>query len=213
MLFDDGYADAATAVMNAAVAKNSESEQSLGIIFASSLVPPFLFLWRHHIELRLKEVLGLGYEKVEELELNELPPGTSKWEFATGQVLDYSTYNKVVRSHNLLQMWQLARPFIDWCWANKNDLKSMPLPKLHPDDARKLILKLHEVDPHGDGVRYTKTRKGRYTLGSLREIDLEHTDHTMRLISEFLSWVSWEVGREMRGVGALKLMFRGQDGD
>jgi len=32
-------------------------------------------------------------------------------------------------------MWQLARPFIDWCWAHKDDPKFAPLPKLHPDDA------------------------------------------------------------------------------
>ena len=62
------YAGAASVLMEKMISLASERKPE-----TSALLPPYLFLWRHHFEMRLKSIL------------KSIADNPSKWSAATGQ--------------------------------------------------------------------------------------------------------------------------------
>ena len=83
---DHGYKKAATAVMNAAI--SALEEGPTGALTASSLLPPYLFLWRHHFELLLKKILQHVVDDLSVVaRVFTNVPGPA-WQVATGQPVE-----------------------------------------------------------------------------------------------------------------------------
>jgi hypothetical protein len=173
------YARAASMLMEGMIRSASETPGG-----GNALLPPYLFLWRHHIELQLKAVLGLIAEA--------LPA----WEAATGQALPPNIFGDVQGEHSLDRLWRRVRPRAETVWGRGGHL--WHLPGLRPAEVSDLIRQLHAIDPDGQGVRYDHNRNGGLTMLGISRVDLEWAEHNMRGIAEFLSWARAEIGAVMR---------------
>jgi hypothetical protein len=151
---------------------------------SNALLPPYLFLWRHHIELQLKSVLEL------------LANARAEAETATGLCLPRDLFSGVQGEHSLLRLWNLVRPRAEAVWGNDKHL--WPLPSMKPTEVSDLIRQLHAIDPSGQGVRYDRDKKGNPTMLGVSRVDLQWTERNMQGIAEFLWWARAEMGAVMR---------------
>lgn len=173
------YARAASMLMEGMIRSASETPGA-----SNALLPPFLFLWRHHIELQLKSILELVAEAV------------PAWEAATGQALAPNLFSDVQGEHSLVRLWNRVRPQAETVWEREEHL--WHLPRMAPEEVSGLIPQLHAIDPNGQGVRYDRDSKGNVTMLGVSRVDLEWAEGNMQGIAEFLSWARWEIGAVMR---------------
>jgi hypothetical protein len=169
------YAVAANVLMESMVRSAADGRGTAG-----RLLPPYLYLWRHHIELQLKSILEL---------LEENLPA---WKTATGQDILPDCFSGALRSHSLKRLWEQVRPLAGTVLAREQHLwtpRSMPL-----TDASGLLSELDAIDPRGDGARYERHVNGDLTLLDVSRVDLEHAERNMQGIAEFLWWTRSEIG-------------------
>jgi hypothetical protein len=170
------YAGAASVLMEKMINLASEGKYE-----ACALLPPYLFLWRHHFEMRLKSIL------------KSVADNPSKWSAATGQSVPSDLYNKKMsRTHGLLSLWERVQPMAEIVQANETHM--WQLPSLTTTNITELIKQLDDIDPRGDGARYTRDTKGDLTMLKVNRIDLEHAERNMQYIAEFLRWARLEIG-------------------
>jgi hypothetical protein len=173
------YGQAASLLLDGMI---SRAKQSPGA--ANDFIPPYLFLWRHCIELQLKETL--------EMVANH----TSQWTTATGQAVDTTFFAKDIReSHSLLRLWQEINPLVETILQKPQH--DWHLPVLPLATVASLIGQLHQIDPGGDGVRYDRRRDGNPTMLGVNRVDLEHTQYYLFGIAEFLLWADRKIGTTM----------------
>lgn len=126
------------------------------------LVYPIVFLYRQYLELRLKELIRV-----------------SSW--LLGQDV------KVSKTHNLLALWDRARPNIEKVW---------------PDSEAKGVLitigdrlrELSVIDPESEAFRYPESKKGKPTLVEVEHINLKHLMDVIQGISNVLDGASTGMG-------------------
>jgi hypothetical protein len=147
---------------------------------ASALLPPYLFLRRHHFEMQLKSIL------------RTVADNSSTWSAATRQHVAPGLFDEVSRMHNLLRLWERVQPIAETVLANETHRRQPP--DVTPTDISELIRQLDDIDPRGDGVRYARDNRGNLTMLDVSRVDLEHTERNMLDITEFLWWVRVEVG-------------------
>jgi hypothetical protein len=107
---------------------HADSEQDL-------LIYPIVYLYRHHIELVLKNI----------------------FESAFG-LLDCSLTQdnrKTLGRHGLLQLWQATRPLLNSVYDHADD---SPFPEAELDGIDFYIRQIHEHDPDGQCFRYATTK-------------------------------------------------------
>jgi hypothetical protein len=121
---------------------------------------PILFLYRHYLELQLKNLIRLGY-RLHDMVPNKQQKGT----------LD---------KHYLDSLWRQTKDLIARTWLDENggDLKSLET----------AITAFHEIDGTGEAGRYYKDKKGNVLLADApTHISLEHlrdvVDRIYRLLS------------------------------
>jgi len=170
------YGAAAAVLMEKMISLASERKYDK----ASALLPPYLFLRRHHLEMQLKSIL------------RTVSNNSSRWSAVTGRNEPPDLYTAVRTEHSLLTLWNRVRPIAETVRAN--EARKWQLPSSTVTDISKLIAQLHAIDPRGDGVRYTRHNDGSLTMLDISRVDLEHTDRNMLDITEFLWWVRVEVG-------------------
>lgn len=170
------YAAAAAVLMEKMISLASERKYDQ----ASALLPPYLFLRRHHLEMQLKSIL------------RTVSNNSSRWSAVTGRNEPPDLYTAVRREHSLLTLWNRVRPIAETIRAN--EARKWQLPSLTVTDVSELIAQLHAIDPRGDGVRYTRHNMGELTMLDISRVDLEHTERNMLNIAEFLWWIRLEVG-------------------
>lgn len=168
------YSQAAEALMEKMISLASEAPRR-----ASALLPPYLFLRRHHFEMQLKSIL------------RTVANNPSRWREATG-VAPGLFDDKVKRTHSLQDLWDQIQPMVEAVWANETH--TWPLPRLTVTDVSELIRQLHDIDPKGDGVRYARHNDGQLTMLGVSRVDLEHAERNMLGITEFLWWARLEIG-------------------
>jgi hypothetical protein len=108
---------------------------------------PVAYLYRHSLELKLKEIIRLGCD----LEL----------------LKSEDKLSSVLKAHELHPLWNYARKIIERHWPNseKNDLNA----------AGRIIQEFHKIDKSGQNLRYSKKRTGNYTLKDMPEsVELTH---------------------------------------
>ncbi|SRR6266567_1196844 len=172
------YAGAASVLMEKMISLASERKPE-----ASALLPPYLFLWRHHFEMRLKSILKTVTD-------NDNP---SRWSAATGQIVPPDLFdNRVSRTHSLQDLWKRVQPLAETVRASGTHV--WQLPGLTATDVSELIEQLDAIDPRADGARYARDTKGNLTMLNVNRVDLEHAEHNMLGIAEFLLWARLEIG-------------------
>jgi hypothetical protein len=173
------YAQAASMLVEAMIRTESATRGA-----AYALLPPYLYLWRHHIELQLKSILEL---------MAEGPPA---WEAATGEALPQDLLSRVQLEHSLASLWNLVHPRAETAWERDEHL--WHLPGMTPTEVADLVRQLHDIDPNGQGVRYDRGTDGRPTMIGVSRVDLEWAERNMQGIAEFLAWACAEIGAVMR---------------
>ena len=99
------------------------------------LIYPIVYLYRHHIELTLKSIIGAAASVIDHT--------LTKSDFDT------------LGTHDLAKLWKLARPMLNPACELGGE---SPLP---PDDLEGInsyIDQLHQHDPDGQRFRYSTTR-------------------------------------------------------
>ena len=102
------------------------------------LVYPIVYLYRHHIELILKAIIGIAASLLD----RELTEGD----------------HRVLGGHGLSRLWDIARPMLNPVCA------LVPNPPFPDDDLEGIdsyIRQLHEHDPDGQRFRYATTKPKR----------------------------------------------------
>ena len=175
------YTQAASVLMEKMVSLAKSGDQ----LRASGLLPPYLYLRRHHFEMQLKSILRIVAGNTD---------NASRWSAATN-VAPGRLDNEVRRTHSLQLLWEQAQPMAEAVWANHTHWWQPP--DLTVTDVADLIRQFDAIDPRGDGIRYARDLKGEVTMLGLSQVgrvDLEHTDRNMLDITEFLWWARLEVG-------------------
>lgn len=107
---------------------------------------PITYLYRHSLEIKLKEIIKLGLR----LDLIE----------------EDDKVSEAMKKHGLHKLWNHARRVIDAHWPPSDMPKSA---KVDVDNAGKIILEFHKIDMTGQNLRYPEDRKGNPTLKGMPE--------------------------------------------
>ncbi len=114
---------------------------------------PICFLYRHGLELELKELIR---DVQHAIRLKERARELDKKLTQRAEQLRKESAG-LLRSHDLLKL--LDRGVVPWLQLLKYD--GLPLPPI----VRDVIAKLHQVDPTGEAFRYGRLKDGNPTLG------------------------------------------------
>lgn len=119
---------------------------------------PIAYLYRHGIELSLKELVqhGIQLRILEEDEKLE----------------------EVMGDHKLYPLWNKVRIVLEEVWpdGDKNDLRNV----------ERLIQEFHNIDPSGQSLRYSKDKTGKPTTDKLPEsVDLKELRKTCDRLFHF----------------------------
>jgi hypothetical protein len=143
-----------------------------GLPSEDALVYPILFLYRHHLELELKELISYGL-----LCLSGFDEAT------TAKKID-----RLKEIHSLKSLWNLLEYHHPDCdkWASAECQGSF----------RKLLFELDEHDPKGQAARYDTDRKGNATLAHLALVDIPIFKAGVHKISNYLTCIQESFGME-----------------
>ena len=120
---------------------------------------PVTYLYRHSLEIKLKEIINLGLR----LELIE----------QSDEISD------VMTRHRLIPLWKHARRIIEkhWPHGQKEDVSS----------AAGIIQAFHNIDKSGQNLRYPKNRSGEHNLENMpKEVELNQIKDVFAAIYNFL---------------------------
>ncbi len=135
------------------------NETSLGKPYRDELFFPVCYLYRHCLELKLKEIVRLGIVL---------------------RVLSRKEGKEALNNHNLAKLWTKAKKPIDDCWPNgdQTDIKAVEA----------IINEFHQADRTGQAFRYQTDRDGRlYRHTDLpKHIDIAVLKQTMDAAYTFL---------------------------
>jgi hypothetical protein len=131
------------------------------------LVYPIIYLYRHHIELTLKSIIGTTYILLDQA-------ATAKG-------------SKTLTQHDLSQLWVLARSLL-------NPVSEMADGSIFPPDdldgIDSYIRQVHEHDPNGQHFRYPTTRKGAPSLRpGLIGINIRGLSDALERLADYLEGV------------------------
>lgn len=153
--YSEGYRRAARVLVEEAVERHRDRDY---------LVYPIFFLYRHHVELALKNIIRripyLLYRPLTQEEQEHL-----------GQ-------------HRLDRLWQDLKPmFAEVCKAVGWD----KLNRIEEQGVDSYIRQLTALDPDSYSFRYRRSKKGRPSLPSdLERIDLRHFAELMERLADYL---------------------------
>ena len=137
-----------------------------------ALIYPLLALYRHHIELALKELIRSCPAYLSDLSDAEIE----------------KKLQKVYATHSLRSLWSALQTL----YLNCNDWTS--------EEGRKafehLLFELDDHDPHSQAGRYPMDKKGTQTLTRLISVDLPNLKAGVHKISHYLDCIYEGIGRE-----------------
>ncbi len=167
---DSSYAEAFKSAGDKIISELARGED---VIHPDMYFFPIVYLYRHCLELKMKEIIRLGA-------VLELISQSKKMQ----EVLD---------SHNLHALWNKVKATITKYWPNgpKDELLS----------AEKIILDFHKVDEDGQTVRYSRDKKGNRTIDQMpSSVQLLNLKDVFEAIYNFLDGCEegLEDGRQTR---------------
>ncbi len=123
---------------------------------------PIAYLYRHSLELKMKEVVRLG------IDLQLIP--------------DDEKTAKTLVDHNLHKLWNLVRKAVEAYWPND--------PDSDVGSAERIVLEFHKIDETGQNLRYSKDKSGKNTIDGLpKTVQLTHVKGVFEAIFNFLDGV------------------------
>jgi len=132
---------------------------------------PIAYLYRHSLELKMKEIIKLGIRlKLVEKDTKLLC---------------------ILRKHELHPLWNFARRVIEQYWqhGSKDDLNA----------AGRIIQEFHKIDRTGQHLRYTEDQNGNKTLNQLPEsVQLIHLQDVFEGVFNFLEGCEIGLNEEVR---------------
>lgn len=131
------------------------------------VIYPIVYLYRHHIELVLKDTIRLGCHFLQK-------PLTNSQERKLGY-------------HDLSALWKILRPMLDpVCQAAGADL----LPQEDMEGLDSYFLQINAHDHDGQSFRYARTRELKRTLGpELRLINIRSFAINMEKLADYLEGI------------------------
>jgi hypothetical protein len=121
---------------------------------------PILFLYRHYLELQLKNLIALGHRLL----------GTAPTE----------QHKKALSKHFLDSLWEQAKELIAKTWPDEDSSQLTPI--------EEAITAFHEIDRTGEASRYHKDKGGNVLLADApTHISLEHLRGVMDRVYRSLS--------------------------
>lgn len=186
-----GYRTAATGLAGDILTRlNEAGEDVQERLQTGQLIPPYLFLWRQHLELSLKQCLQT---LVRHRDAAEVAP--REWERYFGAPIATNLFSRrVAKSHSLLRLWTELESYAEAVWSMFS-VKHTDAGVLDPPAAGELLVELDSVDPGGTGARYSVDAHGNRGLADLKEIDLPWTQRNLERLSDFLVSVQIDVWR------------------
>ncbi|MER9474358.1 hypothetical protein [Mesorhizobium sp. M0520] len=132
-----------------------------------NIVYPIVYLYRHHIELVLKDVVRMALD----LQRKSTTPAQEKR----------------LGGHDLLSLWAMARPMLETvCELVGSD--PLPSEDLHGVDSYMSQINAH--DPRGESFRYARTRDAKRTLGpALKLINIRTFATGMEKLADYLEGI------------------------
>jgi hypothetical protein len=144
---------------------------------------PIAYLYRHHIELRLKEIIELGNKRYDSDNTND-------------------SIIKNYYIHNLKILWKYSRQIIDYNFSEISNHK------VDLDIVGKLILELHKHDERSEGFRYHISRgvpkqavagsckdkeEPKQTLAGIDVVNVRNFIDVMDRLANFLYCISLDI--------------------
>lgn len=149
-LYPDGFKEAADLVIE-------QYSRDTGPPYRDQLLFPVCFLYRHYLELKMKQLLRLG-ERLQLVTVSE---------------------KKIWGSHDLGRLWGKAKELISARWP---DADETPV-----NVVEAVINEISQVDPSGQTFRYDVSSKGEYHFDAIPEtVDLRNMRKTMDGVFHFL---------------------------
>lgn len=135
---------------------------------------PVAYLYRHHLELMLKELVRLGAQIGAIETTAACPPQACP---CCGHAP--KAHKNPLLGHNLHKLWNNAKQLIKAVWPDS------------PDDdlnaVEQMILEFHRLDPTGQAFRYARDKHGQQHLaGAPQHIDLGGLHAAVDSVSVFL---------------------------
>jgi hypothetical protein len=148
-------------------------------IIVEHAVIPLAFLWRHRIELLLKDIIRAA----------RLILCTPDKEKLSNKASESPTKKKKKNWHDLDDLWAEAKPHI-------MDLGPAGAPEII--NAEETITAFQRIDPGADGFRYPLNTSGGKNLGTAPErINLVRLQDAMEALANFLSAVRGQLGARL----------------
>jgi len=123
------------------------------------LFMPIAYLYRHSMELKMKEIIRLGI-RLELIEKDE-------------------RLTDVLKDHNLHHLWNSVRIVVEAYWpdGSQNDLNA----------AERIVQEFHQIDKSGQILRYSKDQAGNSTLEKLpKSVQLTHLQEVFEAVFNLL---------------------------
>ena len=175
-IYSEGYHLAAGCLVKDIIADNS-------VLTVDFLIYPIVFLYRHYLELQLKDILSMAHGLL-------------------------SHCDDSIEGHNLGTLWKTAQPLIDQCYetagwgaADKSQYKIVS----------SLIQEFSDLDPNGEAARYPRRKDGATLhFEHLPNINIRHfADVAARLgdsLQLYLDAIKY--ANELRLEGEAEMMWR-----
>lgn len=189
-----GFARGATSIMFGMRQARSAPDNDAWVT-AAAMLPPYLLLWRHAIELQLKVILTSVINWEQRMLLANPPaddgtrasrPGDGTW----ADMVGHPPPSKAPITHGLKSLWNDVRPmvaFADGTFRNTHaDSSTQPTIELITFEA--LLDDLHRITPRGDEARYTVSTQGVRTLLGLPSVHLEWAQAQFVDMFCYLGW-------------------------
>jgi hypothetical protein len=129
---------------------------------------PITYLYRHSLEIQLKEVIKLSLR--------------------LGLIEETKSVSEAMKKHGLHKLWNHARRGIEAFWPRE----SLPdNSKSDVDHAETIIIEFHKIDMTGQSLRYPQDMKGNNTLkGTPETVELTQIKDVFKAIYNFLGGCS-----------------------
>lgn len=157
MKVDDAYI--ATAFKEAGDKIIKELSRGEDIKHCDMFFMPIAYLYRHSMELQMKEIIRLGIR--------------------LGLIEKDEKLTDVLKDHNLHYLWNVVRKVVAAYWPNgpQDDLNA----------AERIVQEFHQIDKCGQNFRYSKDLKGHSSLERFPEsVQLKHLQDVFGAIFNFL---------------------------
>ncbi len=179
-----GYRTAAAVIAHDLIAALRTEQTEEGRFALGQLIPPYFFLWRHHVELLIKQCLST----LERRNRQYVKGGPGEWTRRFGTALpDDLLTDALSSSHSLTQLWHALQPYAEQLWSIFGHAHTAA-GFIAPNAATALLEELDAVDPRGMGTHYFADGHENTALPELPGVDVEWThDKLNRLSNYFVS--------------------------